>query len=76
VNAQTAAPDPSSRSQEFVPVQGGGDTTSAELLLVIAYLVMWAILLGFVGLGWRRQAKLETRLAELERGISGKAPGA
>lgn len=74
MNAQTTTP--SSRSQEFVPDQGGGDTTSAELLLVIAYLVMWAILLGFVALGWRRQAKLETRLGDLERGLAGKAPGA
>jgi hypothetical protein len=76
VNAQTVTSEPSSRSQEFVPVEGGGDTTSAELLLVIAYLVMWAVLLAFVGLGWRRQQKIETRLAELERGVAGKAPGA
>jgi hypothetical protein len=76
VNAQTGTSDPSSRSQEFVPVEGGGDTTSAELLLVIAYLVMWAVLLAFVGLGWRRQKTIETRLAELERGMAGKAPGA
>ncbi|HWP06767.1 MAG TPA: CcmD family protein [Polyangiaceae bacterium] len=76
MTAQTAAPDPSSRSQEFAPVQGGGDSTSAGALLVVAYLVMWALLLGFLGLGWRRQGKLETRLSELERSVAGKAPGA
>jgi hypothetical protein len=74
VTAQVGTP--SSRSSEFVPVEGGGETTSAGLLLVIAYLAMWALLLGFLGLGWRRQKQLETRLSELERQISGKAPGA
>jgi hypothetical protein len=77
VNAQVTAPaSPSERSSEFVPVEGGGETTSAEALLVVAYLLMWALLLGFLGLGWRRQKRLETRLSELERQISAKAPGA
>ena len=76
MTAQVAAPEPSSRSQEFAPVVGGGESTSAGLLLVVAYLVMWALLLGFLGLGWKRQGRLETRLAELERNVSGKAPGA
>jgi hypothetical protein len=74
--AQVAAPTPSSRASEFVPVEGGGESTSAELLLVVAYVLMWALLLGFLGLGWRRQKHLETRLSELERHVSGKAPGA
>jgi hypothetical protein len=68
----STATDPNARSQEFVPVTGGTETTSAELMLVIAYLVMWALLLGFVGLGWRRQAKVEARIADLERAV-GKA---
>ncbi len=76
MKAQTATSEPSNRSTEFVPVEGGGETTSAELLLVVAYLVMWGILLAFVGLGWRRQKRLETRLGELERAVAGKAPGA
>jgi hypothetical protein len=66
---QTASPDPSSRSQEFVPVEGGHETTSAEAMLVAAYLVMWALLIGFIGLGWRRQARVEARLAELEKSV-------
>jgi hypothetical protein len=75
MTAQVAAPEPSSRATEFVPVEGGGETTSAGLLLVVAYLLMWALLLGFLGLGWRRQKQLESRLSELERQVSGKAPG-
>ena len=68
---QEAAPAPSARSQEFMPVEGAEQTTSAEAMLVAAYLVMWALLLAFVGLGWRRQARVETRLAELEKAVGG-----
>jgi hypothetical protein len=76
LKADTRTSEPSSRSAEFVPVEGGGETTSAELLLVIAYVVMWGLLLAFLGLGWRRQKRLETRLGELERSVAGKASGA
>jgi hypothetical protein len=72
---QEAAPAPSSRSQEFRPFEGNTETTSAEAMLVAAYLVMWALLLAFVGLGWRRQARVEARIGELEKavGASGEA---
>jgi hypothetical protein len=40
-------------------------------MLVAAYLVMWALLIAFVGLGWRRQGRVEARLAELEKSIGG-----
>ena len=72
---QTASPEPSARSTQFVPVEGGTETTSAEAMLVAAYLVMWALLVAFIGLGWRRQARVEARLVELEKavGASGEA---
>jgi hypothetical protein len=76
VNAQTASPAASSRASEFVPVEGGTETTSAGTLLVVAYVLMWALLLGFLGLGWRRQKQLEGRLSDLEKQVTGKAPGA
>ena len=57
------------RSTEFVPVEGGSDTSSAEALLVTAYILIWAILLGFVMLTWKRQRRIETRLGELEAQI-------
>jgi hypothetical protein len=69
MNTQTTSTDPNSRSQEFVPVTGGTETTSAELMLVLAYLVMWGLLLAFVGLGWRRQSKVEARIQDLERAL-------
>jgi CcmD family protein len=66
--------DPSARATEFVAVQGGGDTTSAATLLIIAYIVMWGLLLGFVFLSWRRQGRVETRLSELEKAIASGGP--
>jgi len=62
--------DPGSRSTEFVAVQGGGETTSAASLLIAAYLLMWGLLFAFVFLSWRRQARVETRIAELEKAIA------
>lgn len=67
-SATQIAPD--HRSTEFVAVQGGGETTSASTLLVSAYVVMWALLLGFLLLTWRKQQRLEARLGELDRALS------
>jgi hypothetical protein len=64
--APPAAGTPEDRSTEFVAVQGGAETTSAEALLVTAYFVMWAALLGFILLTWRRQTQVEARLAGLQ----------
>jgi CcmD family protein len=61
--------NPSDRSTEFVAVQGGGDTTSASTLLVTAYVGMWVLLLGFIFLSYRRQAKVEARIGELEKAL-------
>ena len=69
--SQTA---PENRSTEFVAVQGGADTTSASTLLVSAYVVMWALLLGFLFLTWRRQQRIEARLEELDRALSRSGP--
>ena len=57
---------PADRSTEFVAVQGGTESTSAEVLLVAAYLVMWAILLVFLLLTWRKQTRIEARISELD----------
>jgi Na+/glutamate symporter len=62
-----APPSAAERAQEFVAVAGGEETTSAVALAVAAYGLMWAILLGFLWLTWRRQAKLDARLTDLNR---------
>ncbi len=54
---------------EFVPVSGGGDTTSASTMLVAAYMLLWAILMGFVALSWRRQRATAARLDDIERAL-------
>jgi hypothetical protein len=61
---------PEQRSQEFVPVEGGTETTSAGAMLVTAYLLMWAILIGFLLLSWRRQRRMDARIAELESALA------
>ena len=65
-----ASADPNERSTSFTAVEGGGETTSAEVLLVSAYSVMWVILLGFVFMSWRRQGVLVRRLDEVEKALS------
>lgn len=60
---------PDERSAEFVAVKGGGEAASAEALLAGAYAVMWALLLGFLLLSWRRQRSIETRIVQLERAL-------
>lgn len=57
---------PEDRSTEFVPVSGGEETTSAEALLIAAYLLMWAFVFGFVALTIKRQKKLDQRLGDVE----------
>jgi hypothetical protein len=58
------------RSQEFKAVTGGNnETSSAEGLLITAYVLMWAILMGFLFVTFRRQAAVDKRLTDLERAL-------
>jgi CcmD family protein len=58
-----------SRSQEFVPVQGSTETTSAEFILVLAYICFWLIVFVLVFLTKKKQSELEGRLDALERAL-------
>jgi hypothetical protein len=63
-------PAPASRGTGFTAVEPRADTESSALpSLVAAYVLMWLLLLGFVWLVARRQARTEAGLAELERAI-------
>lgn len=73
--SQATTPAPSgelsveSRKSEFVPVTGGAETTSAEALLLTAYILMWALVFGFVWLTARRQKNLDERLGLVEQAL-------
>lgn len=56
---------PEARSTEFVAVTGGTETTSAEVVLVTAYALMWITALVFIFLTWKKQNQVAARLEEL-----------
>jgi len=58
-----------SRDAQFRAVEGGAEIASGSTLLVEAYAAIWLILLGFLLIGWRRQSRIEARMAELERAL-------
>jgi CcmD family protein len=75
--ASPTTPTVEERAQEFKPVSGGAEnTTSAEVVLVAAYVVMWAILMAFLFTTFRRQAAVDKRLADLERALPKRPPDA
>ena len=64
------------RATTFQAVQGNeAQHYSGEVLLVSAYALVWAILLGWVAFVWRRQRGLDERLADLERVLSSSGTG-
>ena len=65
--ASSAAPE---RGTEFRPVEGGDTVASGETLLIEAYAVLWAILFAFLWLSWRRQARVDARIGELEQALA------
>ena len=65
-----AQPAPSTAAQEgFVPANSlpQAEQLPAAPLLVAAYSVVWVALVVYVWLLWRRTAKLERELADLNR---------
>jgi hypothetical protein len=88
---QAGGPAPSASSRElyfstdqngpFHHVEGGQDREVMQVdklgatLMVEAYVVLWALLMGWIWLLWRKQAAVSARLDELER-VLDKAAGA
>ena len=66
---QTTQYKGSEAADAFVPVRGGGETTSAEALLVAAYTLMWLLALVFVLITWKKQNHLDRRLGVLESAL-------
>jgi hypothetical protein len=69
-------PTPDGRATTFQAVEGGPEQHSGSTLLVEAYCVLWVILMTWIVLLWRKQAKLHTRLDDLEKAIDVKAAAA
>jgi len=69
-SAPSAQETVADRRSEFVPVGAGGETSSAEALLITAYCLMWALIFALVAFSQRRQKKLDLRLAELETALA------
>lgn len=63
-------PETTERSTEFQAVEGGPETTSGELLLVEAYAATWLVVFAFIFVSWRRQARIDARMGELEKRLS------
>lgn len=61
----------SATSSGFVPVSPGNPAEPSEAgpALVAAYVLMWLLLLGFVWMVARRQARVNDRLAKLEEAV-------
>jgi len=66
----TTTDDPSGRSTAFRPVENQKSLQSGEKLLVEAYAAIWIIFFVLVLLSWRRQQKLDRRIADLERAVA------
>jgi len=74
-NGQSAAPSVQDRKSEFVAVSETRESTSAEALLVTAYVLMWAFAFWLIARTFSRQRKLDERLQRLENHL-GTHPGA
>jgi CcmD family protein len=62
--------DSGQRSTEFRAVEGGNEMVSGGTLLVEAYAALWLLLLGFLLISWRRQARIDARVDELEKAVA------
>ncbi len=74
---QPTPPTPNDRATDFQAVQGSPtEQYSGAVLLVAAYAVLWVIVFAWIGLVWRKQRGLDTRLADLEGVLDKAAAGA
>jgi CcmD family protein len=68
VQSTTPPQSTGDRATTFQAIQGPGEQHySGEVLLVSAYAIVWAVVLFWVAIVWRKQSALNGRLDELER---------
>jgi hypothetical protein len=72
----TVQPSPNDRATSFQAVEGNPvEQYNGATLMVVAYVAVWVILFVWIGLVWRKQRALDTRLSDLEREIDKAAAG-
>lgn len=64
------AKTPDERATGFHAVDGAPEMAGGGTLLVEAYAAVWVIVFGFLLVSWRRQARLDARMAELEKRLA------
>jgi len=77
-SAAPASPSPGSpadRATEFTAVDSG-EHYNGNTLMVVAYAAIWALLMGWIYMLWRKQAVLGERLEGLEKSIDRAAAAA
>jgi CcmD family protein len=52
-----------------VPDAGGQESVSGGGLLIAAYLLIWAILFGFIFITWKKQRSLKEQLDRMEAAL-------
>lgn len=68
-------PTPADRATEFTAVESG-EHYNGSTLMVVAYAAIWALLMGWIYMLWRKQAVLGERLDGLEKSIDRAAAAA
>jgi len=71
VHAQQPPPQPPTAQEDFVPVSAlpQAEQLPAAPLLIAAYAFVWVALMMYVWSLWRRMARLERDLADLQRRV-------
>ena len=64
--------NPSDRSTQFVPVEGGNPNPSGDAgtFMVTAYVLMWLCTALFILHTWRKTKNVQARLEELQKAIA------
>lgn len=66
----TALPTPSSE-EGFQPVSGVPDQTNAATSVMVAYVLMWAILMVFIAVTRRAERRLVDNAERIEKALNG-----
>jgi hypothetical protein len=62
-------PAPEDRSKTFTPVEPGGETQSGQMLMTVAYSLIWLMAMALILLSMRRQRQLDARITQLSQDI-------